>query len=51
MTIFLFCLCVFFAILAWRTATYYFQIDDKMMGWTSIGLSALNAASAASMVL
>jgi hypothetical protein len=47
---FLFLFCVFFAVLAWRTATYYFEIEDNKMGWTSIGLSALNAASAASMI-
>ena len=49
--LFLFVLCVFVSVVSWRAATHYFEIEDKKMAWISIGLSALNAASAASMVL
>ncbi len=49
--ILMFLACVFFTALAWRTASYYFEIDQKPMAWIMIAVSAMNAASAASMVL
>lgn len=49
-SMFLFGICVFFSILGWRSAQYYFEMKDTKMGWTSIALSALNAASAASII-